>query len=147
MKARCKMMSEFETRVPPDLAQLGPLRRSLSGWLEGVGIADPFRSEIVLATHEATANAIEHSRAPEPVLICAHIEEGLIAIEIRDRGQWTETGVSEERGRGLPLIAALVSDVEIDARPDGTTVRLLTQTEAGSGSKGSVGAELAARDR
>jgi anti-sigma regulatory factor (Ser/Thr protein kinase) len=98
----------------------------LSHWLEGVGIADPPRADVVLATHEAAANAIEHSGASEPVVIRGQISDGAINIEVSDRGEWvTGGGASEERGRGLPLIAALVSEVKIDARPEGTTLRLV----------------------
>ena len=81
-------MSEFETRVPRDPAQLASLRHMLSHWLERVGIADPPRADVVLATHEAAANAIEHSGASEPVVIRGQISDGAIAIQVSDRGGW-----------------------------------------------------------
>jgi len=119
-------MSEFQTRVPPDLAQLASLRHSLSDWLQGAGVPEPPRDNVVLATHEATANAIEHAQTSEPVVIWAEVSDAAVTIEVRDHGQWKATGeFNEDRGRGLPLIAALVSVVEIEASPDGTTLRLV----------------------
>jgi hypothetical protein len=46
-------------------------------------------------------------------------------IEVSDQGQWRPArSVNDERGRGLMLIAALVSDLNVTAAPTGTTVRM-----------------------
>jgi anti-sigma regulatory factor (Ser/Thr protein kinase) len=42
---------------------------------------------------------------------------------VRDRGGWRE-GRSDDRGRGLPLMRALMDAVEIEQRPTGSTVVL-----------------------
>ena len=54
-------MEEFLFRLPPDLRVLGELRRELARWLKQIGVGDAALTDIVLATHEAAANAIEHS--------------------------------------------------------------------------------------
>ena len=54
-------MGHFETLVEPVLTALGPLRRSLDAWLERGGMDEPPRAAVVLATHEAVANAIQHA--------------------------------------------------------------------------------------
>ena len=119
-------MPEFQTRVPPDLAQLAPLRHSLSDWLQSAGVPEPPRENVLLATHEATANAIEHAQTSEPVVIWAQVSDAAVTIEVRDRGPWKTTDeFDEERGRGLPLIATLVSEVKIEASAHGTTLRLV----------------------
>jgi anti-sigma regulatory factor (Ser/Thr protein kinase) len=49
-----------------------------------------------------------------------------VTIEIRDRGRWkTQAHADDERGRGLLLIKQLVTAVEIQTQPAGTTLRLL----------------------
>jgi anti-sigma regulatory factor (Ser/Thr protein kinase) len=46
-----------------------------------------------------------------------------VVIAVRDRGGWREH-VSEDRGRGLPLMRALMDDVAVEQRPTGSTVTL-----------------------
>ena len=59
-------MGHFETRVEPALTALASLRHSLDAWLEGGGMGEPPRAAVVLATHEAVANAIQHAGARVP---------------------------------------------------------------------------------
>ena len=44
-----------------DLRELRPLRASLNAWLTAAGAAESSRDGLVLATHEAVANAIQHA--------------------------------------------------------------------------------------
>ena len=119
-------MEGFHSTVPADFAVLGDLRRVLTTWLEEVGVADPPRGDVVLATHEATANAIEHSGSTEPVDVRARIAGRRLTVEISDTGRWKAANSEDnERGRGLKLIAGLVSEVDLHTDKGGTTVRLL----------------------
>ena len=122
-------MRPFETHVEHELSALKSFRRALDKWLQGRGLPDPPRAEIVLATHEALANAIEHSNSAKPIRIKAETRSDGFVIEITDDGQWKipEAPPRIERGRGLQLIKALVSDVQINSQPTGTTVRLFQQ--------------------
>ena len=89
-------------------------------------MADPPRSDLVLATHEAAANAIEHAASLTTIEIRAELATATVAIEITDHGRWQDTGSeNEERGRGLQLIESLVSAVKIETGEEGTTLRLL----------------------
>ena len=121
-----RLIETFQTTLAPDLSLLASLRHALELWLEEVGVADPPRSELVLATHEAAANAIEHAAS-----IVADRDPGrraaaTVVVEIRDHGRWQERrDENEERGRGLKLIESLVSAVKIETDEDGTTLRLL----------------------
>jgi serine/threonine-protein kinase RsbW len=119
-------MGHFETRVEPALDALAPLRHSLDAWLVGGGVSEPPRAAIVLATHEAVANAIQHARGPGPVVVYAEADADGVVIEVTDDGRWKppDDPPSEERGRGLNLIRALVSDAQICTGASGTTVRL-----------------------
>jgi len=120
-----KTLPDFRRSVPADSAQLAAVRHSVSAWLETEGVADPARADVVLATHEATANAVEHSSSETPVVIVGRIERGMIAIEVSDEGSWRPPELNEERGRGLLMIASLVSKVSVQNDSSGTTVRLL----------------------
>jgi anti-sigma regulatory factor (Ser/Thr protein kinase) len=118
----------FRSTFPPDLEFLAPLRRSLRDWLEEAGIEDPTRAEVVLAIHEATANAIEHSDSNAPIDVRARVSVASVAIEVRDHGRWRESDDDDEgRGRGLKLIENLVSALKIETSESGTTLRLLQQ--------------------
>lgn len=119
-------MEGFQSTVPPDFAVLGELRRALTTWLEEAGVADPPRGDVVLATHEAAANAIEHSGSTNSVDVRARIAGRSLTIEISDTGRWKAADpADEERGRGLKLIAGLVSEVDLHTDKGSTTVRLL----------------------
>jgi anti-sigma regulatory factor (Ser/Thr protein kinase) len=121
-------MRPFEKHVEHELSALKSLRRALDKWLQGGGLPDPPRAGIVLATHEALANAIEHSNSAKPIHIKAEAHSDGFVIEITDDGQWKIPETPRvERGRGLHLIKALVSDVQINSQPTGTTVRLFQQ--------------------
>lgn len=92
-------------------------------------MAEPARSEIVLATHEAAANAIEHAASSAPIEIRARRAVASVVVEVRDHGRWQPPRVgTEARGRGLKLIESLVSAVTIETDEDGTTLRLLQHT-------------------
>ena len=120
------MALPLEIHVQHDLSELAPLRRRLHEWLEGRGLADPPRAGVVLAAHEAIANAIEHSNSPRPILVRAEASSDGFVIEITDDGEWKipEVPSKIERGRGLDLMRALVSDVKVTSRKAGTTIRL-----------------------
>jgi anti-sigma regulatory factor (Ser/Thr protein kinase) len=119
-------MGHFETKVKPELTALAPLRHSLDAWLEQGGMGEPPRAAVVLATHEAVANAIEHAGSLGPVIVHGEAAADGIVIEVTDDGRWKppEDPPSEERGRGLTLIRALVSDAQISTGAAGTTVRI-----------------------
>lgn len=122
-------MEKFLFRLPPDLAVLAELRRDLSVWLRQLD--DVFSEQqvvdVVLATHEAAANAIEHSDDPfGSGQVNAWLVDGLLTVEVGDSGNWTtERPVVGERGRGLILIESLVDEVRIKKNPRGTTLRLV----------------------
>lgn len=118
-------MNSFSVTVQSDVVFLSGLRRTLSDWLETMGVGEEPRESVVLATHEAAANAIEHGKSHQPVNVQAHLDERGLTIEVSDHGMWRPAGADdEERGRGLVLIAALVSDMDITTDTGGTTVRM-----------------------
>src|SRR5215213_10006294 len=119
------MADSFQMQVEHDAA-LAPFRHKLDRWLAIGGLADAPRADVVLASHEAVANAIEHSNSSQPVLVRADAHGDGFVVEIVDEGRWRPARQQpvEGRGRGLALIKALVTEVQINSLSAGTTVRL-----------------------
>jgi len=117
-------MDEFLSILPSDPTTLRPLRHSLGAWLDELGVTESSRDHVVLATHEAAANAMVHAQST-PVVVRARVTAGRVSVEISDRGHWRTTRENGGRGTGLTLIEALVSEVEIEKGARGTTVRLV----------------------
>jgi anti-sigma regulatory factor (Ser/Thr protein kinase) len=109
-----------------DVTGLATMRHALAVWLESAGVGAEPRADVVLAIHEAVANALEHAHGPPPVLVRAmRVDDGVV-VDVLDSGCWKppQLPVPEDRGRGLGLIRDLVNTAEIITREDGTTVRL-----------------------
>jgi anti-sigma regulatory factor (Ser/Thr protein kinase) len=89
-----------------------------------------------LGTTEAVANAVEHGAPCDNGLISVsvYIEAGCLTTEIRDCGDFKAARQPEnsldERGRGLPLMFAVMDHVEIDSVPGQTVVRLARRLAA-----------------
>jgi len=124
----------LELELVGEPVALASFRQALRRWLAEVDAAPQEVHEIVMATNEACQNAIEHAYglAPEPFDVALSRANGSVEIVVRDRGSWTE-GESPDRGRGLPLMRALMDDVEVDQRPTGTRIVLRRHLAALSG--------------
>jgi anti-sigma regulatory factor (Ser/Thr protein kinase) len=89
-----------------------------------------------LGITEAVSNAVEHGAPCDNGLISVslYIEAGCLTTEIRDCGDFEvarQPGNGlEERGRGLPLMFAVMDHVEIDSVPGQTVVRLAKRLAA-----------------
>ena len=116
------MGSDFQAELPPDLAQLALLRRLLAAWLARVEVDAIASDAVILATHEAAANAVEHARAE--VVVTGFRDEDRVTVLVRNSGGWKESDGSEFRGRGLVLIRGLMSKVDIDSGPSGSLIRM-----------------------
>ncbi len=117
-------MEPFTATLEHDVSLLRGLRHSLSSWLEMSGVAAEARAGIVLATHEAAANALRHGEGTHsPVTVTARPDgEGSLMVVVRNDGSWKEPAPEPEReGRGLPLMRGLMSDVAVYP---GTSVRM-----------------------
>jgi len=114
-----------ELRVD-QVEELGRVRHTLDEWLDGQGMSEPPRAAFVLATHEALANAIQHSGVSSSVRVRARAASEGVEIVISDDGSWKapDEVPNDERGRGLKLIRLLVPDAEVSTGVSGTTIRL-----------------------
>ena len=125
VQAALTLGETLEVELIGEQAALSAFRQGLRRWLEEAGAEADEVQDIVMAVNEACQNAIEHAYglSPEPFDVVLDRIEGDVSITIRDRGGWRDS-VSTDRGRGLPLMRALVDVVDIEQRPTGSTVVL-----------------------
>lgn len=114
--------SDFHAKLPPDTAQLASLRRSLADWFARAEVEPNASAAVILATHEAVANAMEHAHAE--VVVTGSREQNRVTVVVKNSGGWKESDSSEYRGRGLILMRGLMSQVDIGSGADGSLVRM-----------------------
>jgi anti-sigma regulatory factor (Ser/Thr protein kinase) len=112
-----------------DVAQLAPSRNALRSWLTRAGVEPTQLQDVLMATGEAVANAIEHGHRDQPggtisLLAVAAVDQ--LRVTVTDTGTWKpERSVADlSRGRGLALMRALMRDFTIHTDDLGTTVNL-----------------------
>ncbi|MEA2351719.1 MAG: hypothetical protein QOJ14_133 [Thermoleophilaceae bacterium] len=112
-------------RVPAIPEAVGDVRRSLRRWLEQTGATDEESHSILVAAGEACANSIEHAYGPDDaeLEVAAHLDAGVVRLTVHDFGQWRAPR-GEHRGRGLELMRAMMDDVAVTNRDDGTIVEM-----------------------
>lgn len=107
------------------------LRVRFQQWLRIIGIAAPLVEDLVLAVYEALANAVEHAYPPEhpnPMIhLQAQLADDQLLITITDHGRWLAPPPHPGyRGRGLAVMRALTTEVDLHSTDHGTTVQLRT---------------------
>jgi serine phosphatase RsbU (regulator of sigma subunit)/anti-sigma regulatory factor (Ser/Thr protein kinase) len=126
----------IELTLDAEPAVLAGLRRTLGRWLDedGVGVGVEDRFGITLAVSEAAANAVEHAYGARSATFTVRCEfdrpGGQVRAIVADDGRWRASR-PYGRGRGLAIMRALVDDVEVDRREDGTTVTLIKKIVEG----------------
>ena len=113
-------------RLPSDLDSLDVVRDALRVWLDTAPVSRAETDEIVLATWEACANAVEHARNPveDRIRLSAELHDHGVRISVEDTGAWAPETTRDTRGLGLRLIRGLMSSVEIETGEGGTRVVL-----------------------
>jgi anti-sigma regulatory factor (Ser/Thr protein kinase)/putative methionine-R-sulfoxide reductase with GAF domain len=109
--------------VTPD--SLAPIRYLLRRWLAARGATQLEAYDLIVASQEACANAIEHAYGPGTAQFefSATYDEGLVTLTVTDSGRWRPPR-GANRGRGLPLMRTLVETVDVRQTDAGTTVTL-----------------------
>ena len=99
-------------------------REALRLWLTGAEIGEMEAHDVVLAAWEAIANATEHSLSVTGFRLQAKLAEDAVRVIVEDNGTWLTPSARPDRGRGLQLMRALMSSVEVEPGPRGTRVTL-----------------------
>jgi PAS domain S-box-containing protein len=116
-------------RFAADANHLAPSRAALRGWLNQAGLGADQIHNVLIATGEAVANAIEHGHRDRPegtVSLRATALVDRLRVTVTDTGTWrTPRKVAgSNRGRGIVLMRGLMEDFTIDSGDAGTTVHL-----------------------
>jgi len=103
------------------------MRHALESFLTALRISEDRRIDIVTASSEALANAVEHAYAESEVgavELTAQMERpDSLTVEVIDRGAFVEPREREHRGFGLRIVRAVAQDVIVDTT-EGTAVRM-----------------------
>ena len=118
-----------EAWLPPAPESAGRARAIIRDVAAELRLDGPTTFDLMLATTEAFANAIEHGEPCDPRGIRLRVESryGGLGVEVRDCGTRTDEPrtpkLSGEGGRGMPIIAALMDDLQVSPAGDATRVR------------------------
>ena len=115
---------DFTFSAIPAAAPL--VRRALERFAAELGVDDDRRFALVSAVGEAVANSVEHaySEVPGTVHLTAQCDGDTLRVEIEDSGRWRPIQRSDERGRGIPIMRALMDGVEIRTDRASTKIRM-----------------------
>lgn len=120
--------------LPRDSSTLSVVRHITASALDELGVVPEEVGDVILALTEAAANVVKHSGADDQYEVHLVIENNTCEIRVVDSGRGFDSdtlgvsmaGPSEERGRGMALMAALVDSVRFESRPEaGTIVHLV----------------------
>jgi GAF domain-containing protein/anti-sigma regulatory factor (Ser/Thr protein kinase) len=115
----------LHARWPAERESLVAVRQVLRRWLKAQSATDEEIYDITVACQEACANAVEHAYGPgrEWFEVEAACDDRRVRVIVRDRGRWRAPRGSN-RGRGLPLMHALMERVDVEHTDEGTLVVL-----------------------
>jgi serine/threonine-protein kinase RsbW len=105
------------------------LREAIDGLGERYGLNAEQLFELKVAATEALTNALRGSSSDRAVDVSLGLREDAVEIEVRNRGTFeladpTLFDMESEGGRGIPLMIALVDEVEFASTHEGMRVRL-----------------------
>lgn len=139
------MKSEFS--IASEMKNLAVVRQRVEDMANECGFAETDIYQMKVAVSEAVANAIEHGSPNGPKSIVHLIIEcnsQSITIEVLDQGVFkarlpVTNGRPSHRGRGIFLMTALMDEVNITERQNGTLVRLVKLKEPAREQKQAMG--------
>ncbi|MGE2720289.1 SpoIIE family protein phosphatase [Mycolicibacterium celeriflavum] len=117
----------LEIEFSADPSELAGTRSALRTWLVRAGVDPNQTLDVLIATGEALANAIEHGHRDRPggtVRLRATALADRLHLTIVDTGVWKtpHSDPASHRGRGIALMRALMHDVSIETGDRGTTI-------------------------
>jgi PAS domain S-box-containing protein len=119
------MSARIDVEFAPEPESLAAMRVLLRRWLRHVEASEDELADVVIACGEAATNAMEHSGVGgrRPFELSGRLEGRTVEVTVRDHGAWRPLRKGEG-GRGLPLMRALMDEIDVTSTAQGTTVRL-----------------------
>ena len=130
------MTITFSLCLPRDSASVPVVRRLLGGSFQELGVESECLADIQLAVTEACSNVLHHaSGTDDEYEVTVEMKDAECAISVTDSGRGfdhttleADAHPSDESGRGIQLMRALVDKVEFTSREQvGTVVHLEKQ--------------------
>ena len=130
--------------LPTDARLISQTRRTVSGYLEQMGVAAEVVDDVVLALDEACTNVMRHAFAGDTELfhLSAELDNGEIVVVVEDDGVGLPPARLREplraadptatSGRGLQMIRSLMTNVALETAPlrQGTRLEMRRQLDA-----------------
>ena len=116
----------LDLTMPSEEDSLHLVRDAIRTWLEGTNLERSEAEDLVLATWEICANAIEHAASPldGTIRVRATLDQASVRIVVGDTGRFVEVQARPDRGLGLRIAEELSSTLNITLTEDGTSVAL-----------------------
>ncbi|GAC1600384.1 MAG: hypothetical protein NVS3B21_27470 [Acidimicrobiales bacterium] len=107
----------LKLHLPPGLAAAQTSRRTVSCWLESLGVEDEIIGDAAIVVSELVTNGILHASGDD-IVVTARSDPPSIALDVTTRlpplGSLTSTPPHrDEHGRGLTIVAALVDEMVV----------------------------------
>lgn len=145
-------MNTLRISLPSTFRSVAEARHAVAAFARGCGIGVVDVSDLMLAVGEACNNAVEHGHVAggEISVDCVH-EQGVLTVAVSDAGPGFMPADRHApgdgsmafvgRGRGIPIMRALMDRVTFGSNAGGTTVVLEKRAPAvalssGRGSRG-----------
>jgi serine/threonine-protein kinase RsbW len=129
--------------LPRDEMSIPVARHIVKSAMENVGVHDGCVHDIEIALTEACTNVLQHSGPGDEYEVSFELDDSVAILRVVDTGRGfdfaaledTEAAPTDERGRGLSLMHALVDKVKFESKPEaGTVVHLEKRIEFADGS-------------
>lgn len=130
---------ELQLSLPRDARYVSLLRKVTATLLNGLDVPDETVDDVIVALSEACGNVIRHAEGTAEYGVKFWVGDEACEIEVCDLGPGFDRAFLEESrprasldeiadaedGRGLPLLQALMDDLQFTRDHDTTTVRLV----------------------
>ena len=115
--------TDVKLTLPARPENVAVIRHVLGAFAEALRLPDGLVEDLRLAVTEACTNVVRHAYAPEspgPVEVSIQPEDDVLSVVVADRGRGIGTSSDTSGpGLGLPLIAAIADEVDVQPVPGG----------------------------
>jgi anti-sigma regulatory factor (Ser/Thr protein kinase) len=130
--AAVRASSPLEVRLPARIEAVPEARHELARWLSGAPVSREIADEFALVVTELVTNAVEASPGPRAhIAVRARLDPHEVVLLVSDEGEGFHLVSSPSlpssasvRGRGLPIVSALMDEMTINRRDGRTEVEV-----------------------